>query len=227
MLLEMSMSSVQRRFVSSSYCLTYSRSWRAQTFQSTCRRSSPVTYSRCCRNSTDCPKYGLRCIPERKPSTMCRARTSSREMRLIASGCKNLFEPGIAGELVFLGGCAGDQAIDDLVGADAVALGGEVDHEAVPQHGLGQRLNIVGADVRSPAKKCSRFTAENQKLHSPRARAPADLIVNKIGHARLAHARLADQRQSVANNVIADGHLAHRSLQLDDLLTTEHRLNII
>src|SRR5436189_714300 len=146
MLLEISTRSVARRFVSSSYCLTYSRSWRAQTFQSTCRRSSPMTYSRCCRNSTDCPKYGLLCIPERNPSTMCRARTSSREMRLIASGCKNLFEPGIARELVFLGGGAGDQSFDDLIGADTVALGGEVHDEAVSQDRPGQRLNVIGAD---------------------------------------------------------------------------------
>src|SRR5436305_3904387 len=127
MLLDTSTRSVQRRFVSSSNCLTYSRSCRAQTFQSTWRRSSPVVYSRCCRNSTDCPKYGLLCIPERKPSTMCRARISSREIRLIASGCKNLFEPGIAGELVFLGGGAGDQAVNDFVGGDSIALGREVD----------------------------------------------------------------------------------------------------
>src|SRR3954470_8549798 len=157
MLLEMSMSSVQRRFVSSSNCLTYSRSCRAQTFQSTCRRSSPVVYSRCCRNSTDCPKYGLLCIPERNPSTMCRARISRREIRLIASGCKNLFEPGIAGELIFLGGSAGDQSVDDLVGRDAVALGCEVHHEAVPQHGLGEGLNVVGADVRAATQQGPRL----------------------------------------------------------------------
>src|SRR5436190_14463888 len=153
MLLETSINSVQRRFVSSSNCLTYSRSCRAQTFQSTWRRSSPVVYSRCWRNSTDCPKYGLLCIPERNPSTMCRARTSSREIRLIASGCKNLFEPGIARELVFLGGGAGNQSIDDLVGADAVALGGEVDNQAVPQDGLHQRLNVVGRNVGPAAKQ--------------------------------------------------------------------------
>src|SRR5688572_29352707 len=145
MLLLTSTSSVQRRLVSSSNCLTYRRSCRAQTFQSTCRRSSPSAYSRCCRNSTDCPKYGLRCIPERKPSTMCRARISSRAIRLIASGCKNLFEPGIAGELVFLGGGAGDEAIDDLVSGDAVALSGEIDDEAVAQDRPGEGLDVVGA----------------------------------------------------------------------------------
>src|SRR5262245_33125919 len=48
--------------------------------------SSPGTYSRCCTNSTECPKNGLRCMPEMKPSTTWRARRSSREMRAIVSG---------------------------------------------------------------------------------------------------------------------------------------------
>src|SRR5262245_47493500 len=162
---EISTSSVQRRFVSSSNCLTYSRSCRAQTFQSTWRRSSPVTYSRCCRNSTDCPKYGLLCIPERKPSTMCRARTSSREIRLIASGCKNLFEPGIARELIFLGGGAGDQAVDDPVRRYAVALRRKIHDQSMSQHRLGQCLDIVRADVCPPAQQCPCLAAQNQKLH--------------------------------------------------------------
>ena len=36
--------------------------------------------------SIDCPKYGLLCIPDRKPSTTLRASISSREIRAIASG---------------------------------------------------------------------------------------------------------------------------------------------
>src|SRR5688572_21250736 len=71
----------------------------------------------------DWPKYGLRCIPERNPSTMCRARISSRAMRLIASGCKNLFEPGIAGELVFLGGERQRGGTGVLATADRKKLG--------------------------------------------------------------------------------------------------------
>ena len=34
--------------------------------------SSPGMYSRCCTNSTEWPKNGLRCMPEMKPSTTCR-----------------------------------------------------------------------------------------------------------------------------------------------------------
>src|SRR5688572_33090099 len=97
------------------------------------RRSSPGTYSRCWRNSIDCPKYGLRCAPERKPSTMCLARRSIRAMRWMASGCKNLLEAGIAGQFVFLGRSDLKQAIDDLVGGHAFAFGREVDDQPMPQ----------------------------------------------------------------------------------------------
>src|SRR5690606_40157832 len=58
--------------------------------------------SRCWTNSTDCPKYGLRCIPFRKPSTTCRAFSSSLAIREIASGCKNLLESWVTCQLAFL-----------------------------------------------------------------------------------------------------------------------------
>src|SRR5207245_568221 len=137
------------------------------------RRSSPTVYSRCWRNSTDCPKYGLRCIPERKPSTICRARRSSREIRLIASGCKNLLESGITGQLVFLGRCDLDEALDDVVRRDPFALGGKIEHEPMPQHGLGQGLNVVGGDVRAAVQEGPRLGAQDHKLHRPRPGAPA------------------------------------------------------
>src|SRR6185437_9553467 len=53
--------------------------------------SSPGTYSRCWTNSTDCPKVGLLCMPVRNPSTTCRARKSSCEMRAIVLGSRNRF----------------------------------------------------------------------------------------------------------------------------------------
>src|SRR3990172_2551962 len=121
MLAERSTSRHARRLVSSSYCLTYSRSCLPQTFQSTCRRSSPGTYWRCCKNSIDCPKYGLRCIPLSSPSTMCRARTSSRPIRLMSSGCKDLLETLVMDQLVFMGGGGGKQLCDEFVGGHAVA----------------------------------------------------------------------------------------------------------
>src|SRR5262245_50380501 len=51
--------------------------------------SSPRVYSRCCTNSTECPKNGLLCMPEMKPSTTCRARRSRCAMRAMVAGWKN------------------------------------------------------------------------------------------------------------------------------------------
>src|SRR5262245_48220153 len=143
MLLETSTASVSRRLVSSSNCFTTSRSLRPQTFQSTWRSSSPMTYSRCCKNSTDCPKYGLRCIPDKKPSTICRARRSKRPMRLIASGCKNLLESGIAGQGVFFGGGDTENPFDHAVDGHAFAFGREIQHDAMAEHRRGERGDVV------------------------------------------------------------------------------------
>ena len=87
------------------------------------------------------------------PSTMCRARSSSREIRLIASGCKNLLESGIAGQFIFLGWSFSEQSINDVIGRDAIAFGREVDDDPMPQHRLGQRLNVVGRHMRSAVQQ--------------------------------------------------------------------------
>src|SRR4051794_4172642 len=96
-------------------------------------------------------------MPDRKPSTTCRARSSSRAIRAIASGCKNLLEPDITGELVFLGGGNVKQAIDNVVGRDSFAFGSEIQHQAVAQHRLGERLNILGGDVRATVQQRASF----------------------------------------------------------------------
>src|SRR3954468_5350323 len=98
------------------------------------RKSSPGTYSRCCTNSTDWPKYGLRCRPARNPSTILRARTSNREIREISSGCKNLRESRVTGQIAFLGRSRLEQTLDDAVRRHPVTFGGEVGHDPVPQH---------------------------------------------------------------------------------------------
>src|SRR5580698_8987318 len=101
--------------------------------------SSPGAYSRCCANSTDWPKYGLRCRPDRKPSTTLRARISSRAIRATASGGKNLREVWVTGQLAFLRGSRFNQLLDDMVRRDPFALGREIDHDPVPQNRSGQR----------------------------------------------------------------------------------------
>src|SRR5260370_38287903 len=111
------------------------------------RGSSSATYSRCCTNSTDWPKYGLRCSPDRNPSTTLRACSSSREIREMASGCKNLLESRVTRQLAFLRGGFLDQPLDHFVGRNAFALSREIRDDAVPHDSRGQRRNVFGGNV--------------------------------------------------------------------------------
>src|SRR5687767_12945185 len=88
-------------------------------------------------------------MPLMYPSTTWRARISRRPMRRMASGCKNRFESGVIGQFILSGRRGFKQAIDNVVGGNAVALGGEVHDDAVAKHGLGERLNVVNGDVRA------------------------------------------------------------------------------
>src|SRR5215510_10864769 len=111
------------------------------------RGSSPATYSRCWTNSTDCPKYGLLCSPDRNPSTTFLACNSSREILAIASGCKNLLESRVTRQFAFFGGGFLHQPLDHLVGGDAFALGREVCDDPMPEHGSRQGGNVVGRHI--------------------------------------------------------------------------------
>ena len=93
--------------------------------------------------------------------------------------------------------------------------------------GLGEGLDVVGADVRAAAEQGPGLAAQNQELHGPRAGAPADLVVDEVRHAGLADAGLPHQRQGIADDVVADGHFADGPLQLDDFLAGEHRLDVV
>src|SRR5579872_2379928 len=116
------------------------------------RGSSPATYSRCCTNSTDCPKYGLRCKPDRNPSTTFRACSSSREIREMASGCKNLLESRVTRQLAFLRGGFLNQPLDHLVGRDPFTFGREVGDDAMSHDGCGQRRDVFGRNIASASQ---------------------------------------------------------------------------
>ena len=77
-----------------------------------------------------------------------------------------------------------EQPVDDVVGRDPFALGGEVDHQPMPQHRLGQGLDVVGRDVRAAVQQRPGLGAQDQELHGPRPGAPAQLIADEVGRAR-------------------------------------------
>lgn len=107
--------------------------------------------------------------------------------------------------------------VDNFVGVDAVALGGEVYHDAVPQHRPGEGLNVVSGDMGATAEQGPRFAAQNEELHCADSSAPAELIADKIGHAGLADAGLPHQREGVTHNVIGGWHFSHGTLKFENL----------
>src|SRR5688572_7370693 len=91
----MSHTTMARRLVSSSNCLTYNRSLRPRIFQSTYRSSSPGWYIRCSANSTENPRRGERCSPVRKPSTTPSVITSIPPSLETSSGSRRSSRSGL------------------------------------------------------------------------------------------------------------------------------------
>src|SRR5579883_2703947 len=93
-------------------------------------------------------------------------------LRGLFLGCKNLLEPFIAGQLAVLGGRFLNQFLDDRVGGDAFRGRGEVSENAMPQHRIGQCLNILCLDMDAAMQQSAGLAAENEILHGPRTSAP-------------------------------------------------------
>ena len=109
--------------------------------------------------------------PGKEPFHHVAVRTLSRAIRWIASGCKNFLESGIACQLVFAGGGDRNDPLDQIVGRDALALGGETQHQPVPQHRLGQGLHVLAGDV-GPALQQARALAPRVRNWTARGPAP-------------------------------------------------------
>ena len=58
-------------------------------------------------------------------------------------------------ELVFVLRSGIKELVDDLIGSDAIALGGEIHNDAVTQHGLGERGNIFKRHMRPAVHECA------------------------------------------------------------------------
>ncbi len=78
-------------------------------------------------------------------------------------------------------GVTSSKLVDDVVAGDAVAFGGEIHDEAMPQHRLGQGADVFEGDVRPAVNERAGFGAENQELRGPRAGAPGELFASEIG----------------------------------------------
>ena len=131
-------------------------------------------------------------------------------------------EAGVTGEFVFAGGGGFDESLDDRVGGHALALGGEADHDPVPQHRRGEGLDVFHSHVAAALEQGPGLAAEDEELHGPWPGAPGELVRHEVGHALLAGPRLPHQRQRITDEMIAHGHLPHALLQRDDVGRREH-----
>ena len=78
-------------------------------------------------------------------------------------------------------GVSSQQLLDHRVGRDAFGGGGEVRQDAVPQHRQGQRLDVLGLDVRPAVQQRPGLGAEDQVLHGPRAGTPLSQSLMNFG----------------------------------------------
>src|SRR4051812_49899462 len=109
-------------------------------------------YWRYSANSTLNPLYGLRCRPDRNPSTTVRAFSSIVPSRAMIAGSRNL-----RSRVAERGGMAShsaagrrdrlEQPLDEVVGRDALRLRIEVRDHAMTKHGLRQRLDVPDRHV--------------------------------------------------------------------------------
>src|SRR5581483_7491163 len=125
-------------------------------------RSSPGMYCRYSANSTLKPLNGLRCSPDRKPSTMVRALSSSVPRRATTAGSRNWrsralpampLHPALRHRHRF------EEALDDRVRVDPLGLRVEVGHHAMAQDRFGECLNVLDRDVIAAVHERARLAA--------------------------------------------------------------------
>src|SRR3954471_11199894 len=162
-------------------------------------RSSPGMYWRYSANSTLNPLNGLRCRPDRNPSTMVRAFSSSVPRRATTAGSRKGRSCAVQG-VIRIADCgwrtadwdvadwshstlrrrhALEQPIDDRVGVDALRLGVEVRHDAVAEDWFGERLDVLDRHVIAPMHQRACLRAAHQRLGSAQAGAPLHPLVDE------------------------------------------------
>ena len=73
---------------------------------------------------------------------------------------------------------AGDQVINNGVGADIIGLGFEIEDEAMSQGGAGDRLDIGETDIVTAVEQGGDFGTEDECLRPTRAGAVTDVLLD-------------------------------------------------
>src|SRR5262249_47050979 len=138
------------------------------------RTSSPGTYSRCCTNSTEKPRYGLLWSPTRKPSTMGRAFSPRASARASPAGAREM----VIASRRRIPGDGVEDAPRHVLRGDAFTLGGEIRNEPMPQNGHGDGGDVLGGDVAAALQQGVRLGGQDQVQAGPRPRAPGEPFVD-------------------------------------------------
>src|SRR5580700_6606015 len=177
------------------------------------RRSSPGLYARYSANSWLKPKSGERCRPATKPSTTVLATRSRPEIPARILGSRNRCTSGSRGRRHGL-----EQAVQDLVRIDAIRLRVEVQQDAMPEHGDGQRSDVVVGDVITAARQGAGLGSQYDELRGANAGAVVDVLLDEVGRQAAVMARGANQIDDVASQGFGDGDHAHKLLEIENLL---------
>ena len=110
-----------------------------------------------------------------------------------------------------------------MVGGDAVALGGETEHQPMPQHRPRDGANVLGGHVHPPVEQGMGLRPQQQALARPRARPPGQILVDEVGGVGRAGAGRPHQLHGISR-AAADNHLAHDPLQGENRRPVQHRL---
>ena len=191
-------------------------------------------YCRYSANSTLKPLKGLRCSPERKPSTIVLAFSSSVPRRAMTAGSRNagrstgpLRTARVAPRRpryipLFGTGTASEQPIDDRVRRDALGFGVEVRHDPVAQNRLGERLDVLDRDVIAAVHQGARLRAAHQRLRRAEAGAPLHPLLDELRRARPSRPRRIDEPDDVARDLVGNRHLPDDLLKLQDVGAGQH-----
>ena len=99
------------------------------------------------------------------------------------------------------------------IGVQALAGGGEVEDDPVPQHGQGKRADIVAGDVEPPLEHDVGLGGQDERLSSAGPAAEADVLADQLRRfVRLGTGGPAQPRR-ILGHVLTDRHLADQVLE--------------
>src|SRR5215471_5419492 len=169
-------------------------------------------YWRYSANSTLKPLNGLRWRPERNPSTTVRAFSSRLLRRATTAGSRNwrsrtldaMLHPALRQRHGF------EQPIDDGVRVDPFRLGVEIRHDAVPQNGLRQRLDVLHRHVITAVHQGARFSAAHEGLGGPKTSAPLHPLFDEVRRTLASGPRGIHKPDGVAGHFFGQHDLCHQ-----------------